>query len=376
MLAVVVQRLARATPDPGRVRPSLPSATGALRSADRAAGGPPANAVRRDPRAPLPAVQAALRGPGRSLDPRTRGYFEPRFEADLGDVRVHANPRAHAAARALDAHAFTIGRDIFMRADRYGPDTPDGRLLLAHELAHVVQQVRGRASRAIAWRSPSARLELSAPGHPLEREAETAARAALRGRAPAIAGAAPAHSLIQRQEAPEVPRLRTQRTTETRLRQLLVPESDIWNRLNPETTAELNCIATAGAVATFLTSGGVRPAPPGSTSTLFRFRTGPGRNLTPQSVTPQEIEELVARANTFVVVRRTNPGTTHQHWFVVANLRGQRHWTDRYRTGYRTADLQAQWEVEARRDPEHPPEYHVFLGEFEIIEEHDYVENL
>jgi hypothetical protein len=58
-------------------------------------------------------------------------------------VRVHADRSAVAAARAVNARAFTHGRDIYFGPDEYRPESMDGRRLLAHELTHVVQQGTG-----------------------------------------------------------------------------------------------------------------------------------------------------------------------------------------------------------------------------------------
>ena len=78
---------------------------------------------------------------GAPLGPGVRGFFESRFGQDFGDVRVHADGQVgNAAARSVNALAFTIGRSVAFRAGQYSPDTPAGRKLLAHELTHVVQQ--------------------------------------------------------------------------------------------------------------------------------------------------------------------------------------------------------------------------------------------
>jgi hypothetical protein len=65
----------------------------------------------------------------------------------LGGTRVHTDPAAAAEARALRARAFTYGRDIYFAAGAYQPDTPEGRWLLAHELAHTQQTLPGVVSR-------------------------------------------------------------------------------------------------------------------------------------------------------------------------------------------------------------------------------------
>jgi hypothetical protein len=85
----------------------------------------------------------ALRGGGEPLPARARAFFEPRFNYDFGVVRTHAGPGAADAARALNARAFTVGSDIAFASGQYRPDAPEGRRLLAHELAHVVQQGGG-----------------------------------------------------------------------------------------------------------------------------------------------------------------------------------------------------------------------------------------
>jgi hypothetical protein len=92
-----------------------------------------------------PIAQAVVGSPGEPLDARTRAFMEPRFGHDFGRVRVHADARAGEAARAVDAHAYTVGEHIAFAPGRYAPETPAGRSLLAHELAHVVQQAEGGA---------------------------------------------------------------------------------------------------------------------------------------------------------------------------------------------------------------------------------------
>jgi|GEM_PF-3881670 len=85
---------------------------------------------------------------GTQLSESTRSYFEPRFGRSFGDVRVHTGPQADAAARSIQAEAFTYGSDVVFRSGTYQPNTPGGRELLAHELTHVVQQTAGAGSQA------------------------------------------------------------------------------------------------------------------------------------------------------------------------------------------------------------------------------------
>ncbi|MCP4157033.1 MAG: DUF4157 domain-containing protein [bacterium] len=81
-----------------------------------------------------------IKGGGQPLPATTRAFFEPRFNYDFSQVRVHTDAAAADMARMVRANAFTTGRHIVFAAGRYAPATGAGKLLLAHELAHVVQQ--------------------------------------------------------------------------------------------------------------------------------------------------------------------------------------------------------------------------------------------
>jgi hypothetical protein len=85
-------------------------------------------------------VHEVLRLTGRPLDKSTRNFMESRFGHDFSDVRIHTEAMASRSAEAVTARAYTVGRDIAFRHGQYTPDTTEGRNLLAHELAHVVQQ--------------------------------------------------------------------------------------------------------------------------------------------------------------------------------------------------------------------------------------------
>ncbi len=88
-----------------------------------------------------PIVHRVLSSPGQPLDPSTRAYFEPRFGHDFSKIRVHADTEAARSAEAVQAQAYTVGREIVFGAGRYDPRSASGRKLLAHELAHTIQQV-------------------------------------------------------------------------------------------------------------------------------------------------------------------------------------------------------------------------------------------
>ncbi|WP_137177205.1 DUF4157 domain-containing protein [Roseomonas sp. AR75] len=76
-------------------------------------------------------------GEGMRLPARDRRYFEQRLGADLSGVRVH---RDSSAASRLGARAFAAGRDIGFAPGAWQPGSAEGRRLLGHELAHVLQQ--------------------------------------------------------------------------------------------------------------------------------------------------------------------------------------------------------------------------------------------
>jgi hypothetical protein len=103
--------------------------------------------------------------------------MEARFAQDFSGVRVHADEAAAAAAAALGADAWTFGPRMVFAGGRFRPETPHGRRLLAHELAHVVQQQAGPTA---VQGSPA----LSGPADPAERAADAAAGAAAQADAP------------------------------------------------------------------------------------------------------------------------------------------------------------------------------------------------
>lgn len=92
-----------------------------------------------------PIVHDVLNSPGQPLEGATRAFMELRFGYDFRQVRVHNDDRSAASARAINAEAYTAGTHTAFAAGRYAPDLPAGRRLLAHELAHVVQQSGGGA---------------------------------------------------------------------------------------------------------------------------------------------------------------------------------------------------------------------------------------
>jgi thiol-disulfide isomerase/thioredoxin len=85
-------------------------------------------------------VDQALASPGRPLEPALRQDMEQHFGYDFSRVRVHTDAKAAESARAMNALAYTLGREVVFGAGQYAPESSSGKRLLAHELAHVVQQ--------------------------------------------------------------------------------------------------------------------------------------------------------------------------------------------------------------------------------------------
>lgn len=103
---------------------------------------------------PSPAVTADVAGGvtrarsgGRPMSQVARSFFEPRFGHEFSAVRVHTDASAARSARAVNARAYTLGRNIVFGSGEYAPETDRGRTLLAHELTHVIQQGEGRSLR-------------------------------------------------------------------------------------------------------------------------------------------------------------------------------------------------------------------------------------
>lgn len=110
---------------------------------------------------------AAAQSAGRPLERSVSERLEAGAQSRLSDVRVHTDAHAADLARAVNARAFTVGPNIFFGAGEYRPHSSSGRQLIAHEVAHVVQQ------RGAPETGP---LTVSQPGDELERKAETFAR--------------------------------------------------------------------------------------------------------------------------------------------------------------------------------------------------------
>jgi hypothetical protein len=177
----------------GRAQPRIEVPHEPKRDVPRRAGGPGPRGVLR----PLLGMggQALghllrMRSQGQPLDPETKAGMERSFGADLSDVRLHDDEAAHAASQALDADAFTHGNDVYLGSEKPPSVSGAGRALLAHELAHVVQQRRAGGRTAGVSDSRTGTFEV---------EAGRAAATAQTGGPVHLATSGPAPA-IQRQE--------------------------------------------------------------------------------------------------------------------------------------------------------------------------------
>ena len=139
------------------------------------------------PQAPLsshePPVELDSTSPngGEPLEASTQIPLERLFQTDLSEVRVHTDSEASESANHLDALAYTKGRDIYFAQGMYSPASSSGQRLLAHEVAHVVQQGSGKEPGVAA--KPSHGVRVSPPDDVLETEADRSAEEFVNGEA-------------------------------------------------------------------------------------------------------------------------------------------------------------------------------------------------
>lgn len=131
----------------------------------------------------LTAIQRGLVG-GAALPAGLRARMEAGFGTSFADVRVHTGAAAAGATGTLRAEAFTTGSDIAFAPGRYNPGSTPGMSLIAHELAHVVQQRRSGGGGAV-----QAKSLVSGPGDAAETGADRAAATVLAGGRASVGGA-------------------------------------------------------------------------------------------------------------------------------------------------------------------------------------------
>lgn len=169
----------------------------------RAVGNSGVTAMVEEERSP---VHDVVSGGGRPLEAEVRGEMEGRLGHDFSDVRVHDDGAAHESAKAVNAHAYTVGSNVVFQRDKYDPGSDAGKVMLAHELTHVVQQRSGPVDGS----SAPGGIKVSDPSDRFEREAASTAERAMAAPAPApvpvAAAAAPVQRDVDEAAAPPVQR--------------------------------------------------------------------------------------------------------------------------------------------------------------------------
>ncbi|WP_217994940.1 DUF4157 domain-containing protein [Methylogaea oryzae] len=131
-------------------------------------------------------VYEVLNSPGQPLDAATRVYMESRYAQDFSDVRVHTDGKAAESAQAVNALAYTVGKNVVFDSGQYAPNTAEGRRLMAHELAHVIQQ---------RFTAPAVApcLRIGDANDPAEAEADRLAQRVVAGQAASVGWACGAY---------------------------------------------------------------------------------------------------------------------------------------------------------------------------------------
>jgi hypothetical protein len=176
----------RATPSSQLDAPARPIASGIVMRKARDANGVAEGADA--------AVANASSSTGFALPETLMRKFESSLAADLSSVRLHTGAPSADAATAVGAKAYTLGQDIHFGAGQYDPSSSSGQHLLAHEVAHTVQQQGLSPSR-------QHKLDVSSPGDHLELDADRAADAMIVGSPVAVMAGAGVQRQIYRDTA-------------------------------------------------------------------------------------------------------------------------------------------------------------------------------
>jgi hypothetical protein len=188
---VAVTRRASERPSGPEPAPRIDPMPAAVLNLQRMAGNESVSALlgqHEEDEQPSPVRDVVGSGGGSPLDPGARSFMEERMGADFKDVRVHTGATADESARSINAQAYTVGTDVVFRSGSYEPDSASGRHVLAHELAHVMQQKAGPVSGTPA---PGG-ISISHPSDAFEQAAERSAAQAMAGPAPTTAQTMPA----------------------------------------------------------------------------------------------------------------------------------------------------------------------------------------
>jgi hypothetical protein len=151
-------------------------------------------------------VSGGLSSPGQPLDGGIRSFMEARFGFDFGSVRIHTDPLAAVSSEGINAKAYTIGQDVVFGPGKYSPGSSEGKKLIAHELAHVVQQFGAT--------SVGGQLEISNPWDQSERAADEIAEQVVDSNDGSNSGTADAYLTSENPAAEAAPMPRVSRQSE------------------------------------------------------------------------------------------------------------------------------------------------------------------
>lgn len=157
-------------------RPEALGSRGAMHL-QRAAGNAAMGALVQRKEEESPVHHVVGKGGGSSLDSSVRARMESSLGYDFSGVRVHTGPEASAAAKSVQAQAFTVGNEVVFNEGKYNPSSPEGQRTIAHELTHVVQQSKGD----VPGESREGGVKVSDPGDWAEQQAEATADAVMAG---------------------------------------------------------------------------------------------------------------------------------------------------------------------------------------------------
>lgn len=138
-------------------------------------------------------------GGGSPMAPDVQREMQGRLGHDFSDVRIHTDSNASDSAKAVGAHAYTVGSNVVFQRDTFDPSSSAGKTMLAHELTHVVQQRNGPVDGTPAGGG----IKVSDPGDRFEREASANADRVMAAPAAPTAAAASAPAVQRAAEEEE-----------------------------------------------------------------------------------------------------------------------------------------------------------------------------
>ena len=102
----------------------------------------------------------ATENEGQEFTPKDRKYFEERFGTDFSGVKIHTGPTAEELAKMVNARAFTVKNHIYFGKGEFSPGSTEGKKLIAHELAHTIQQEKTGQEKIQRWVLPTDWLDM------------------------------------------------------------------------------------------------------------------------------------------------------------------------------------------------------------------------